>query len=104
MDILSFMTKGTIKLLPFLKAKPTQTGVIIQERHNSEPEMEPVADEEMEALEECVKDLLVAFAFKDIKKIAESIKYIHDVLHMNMDSESNNETYAAQNASAYKQE
>lgn len=93
-------------MLPFFKAKSNQTGVIVKDRQPNEPIEESYDDTaEQEELEEFVKDLLVAFSFKDVKKIAQSIKIIHDVLHMHMEGDSQDNTnYALQNARANKSE
>lgn len=58
------------------------------------------SNDEIEAIEECVKDLLAAFSLKDTKKIAKSIKDIHDVLHSYMDETDNSLT----NTKTYEQE
>lgn len=86
-------------MLPILKPKKQQTGVIIQDRQLNEF---PKEDEQND-LESCVKDLLVAFSFKDIKMIAQSIKDIHDVLHMEMDKLESND-FHSQNLKAHKEQ
>lgn len=100
------MIPSEVNLLPILKIKNQQPGVIVQERQsNALKEKNDETTEHQEELESFVKDLLVAFSFKDIKKIAESIKIIHDVLHMHMDNEPSEDTnFALQNARAYKNE
>lgn len=95
-------------MLPFLKAKKNQTGLIVEERQSSESPKEIDPSEEMMTLEECVRDFVVAYGMKDMKQMCESIKTIHDVLHMYMDEGQSEhkdlENFAAQNIKAYKSE
>lgn len=88
-------------MLPFLKPKAKQTGVIVQDRQM--PESDGDSDIDQAELEEFVKDVIVAISAKDIKQIAQSVKELHDVLHMQMDNKPET-NFALQNAKAFNQE
>lgn len=89
-------------MLPFLKQKSHQTGVIVKERApdmDSESEL-PVT--EAEELEACIHDIMSAMTSKDVKQIASHVKALHDILHqyMGSESESDSNDYQSQNAKA----
>lgn len=68
-------------MLPFLKNRAPQTGLIVQERkHESNQE------DECLAIESCIREFMEAAERKDMKKMAIIVKLAHDILHEYMDS------------------
>jgi hypothetical protein len=92
-------------LLPFLKQKSKQTGVIVHDRRPDESKEEDKESDSQKEIMDCIKDCIISYSTNDIKSLAEHVKSLHDLLHMEMNEESSSDTnYALQNARAHKQE
>lgn len=84
-------------MLPFLKAKPQQTGVIVQARKPDEGKEKPAEDQGLMA---CAQDLISAIETKDAKAVASALRAAHEICEGG-ESEDSEEpsphTYDAQN-------
>lgn len=91
-------------MLPFLKQKTKDTGVIVHDRRPDSTEEEP--QQESPEIVDIIKDCIVCYSTNDIAGLAEHVKLLHDALHEHMDQEkeSSNTNFALQNARAAKQE
>ncbi len=89
------------KLLPFLKNKQQQSGVIVQNRTPDEPK-----DSEDQGLMACAQDLIDAVHAKDAKRVASALKAAFEIAdsepHVEGEhlDESSPHTYEAQNRKA----
>ncbi len=80
------------------KESANQTGVIVKTRNDAEESQEDGSA----AIEACATDLIIAVHTKDVKKVAEVLKHIFDVLESEPHEEESVEphSYAAQNIKA----
>lgn len=92
-------------ILPFLKNKTQQAGVIVKTRAPDESEPKEIKkDSELDELEEVIKDFRRALEAGDVRRMAEIVRMAHDVLHDYMSVGNRDEDYDSQNAKAGEQE
>lgn len=82
-------------MLPFIKKKQAsrQTGVIIENRAEEQPEQ----DLSGAAIEACAMELIIALHTKDVKAVAEALKNAFEILESGESNEASPHTYEAQN-------
>lgn len=93
-------------MLPFLKNKDQSiAGLIIKQRSPDKPAQEPVEPMDDTGIEECAKALIKAVHNNDVKGVAQAMKDAFIILEAQEDeSEDEDNSYAAQNIKAAKQE
>ncbi len=68
-------------MLPFLNKKAAQSGLIIENRAEPEPEEAPSAEpHEDPAIQACAAYLLQAIESKDIKSIAQALCHVFEIM------------------------
>lgn len=86
------MTQKRSNLLPFMKKKTPQTGVIVQDLSpKSENTQENQEDNSNEDLEICAMDIMSAIAKKDIKGLATALQAMFEIMESQPHEEENNE-------------